>query len=86
MELFIKNSGPDFLEVIDIAYPQYLFVFREIELTEENGQICVVVNKASVNKSDKAEESNPETKVEDEDTFLSTHTELIINELFRNQL
>lgn len=87
MELFIKESREDFLQVIDLAYPQYIFIFDGIAVdTDEAGQLQVVVNKASVLKSDKAEESNPDKIVVDEDEFLSKHTELIIDELFREPL
>ena len=87
MELFVKESREDYIEVIDLAYPQYVFVFEGIGVEEdEDGQLLVIVNKASVLKSDKAEESNPDKVVVDEDEFLSKHTELIIDELFREPL
>ena len=87
MELFVKESREDYIEVIDLAYPQYVFVFEGIGVEEdESGQLQIIVNKASVLKSDKAEESNPDKVVVDEDEFLSKHTELIIDELFREPL
>ncbi len=86
MELYIRNAREDYLEVIDLEYPQYVFVFDGIELRENEGQLEVLVNKASVAKSDKAEELNSEKIVADEDEFLSTHTELIIDELFRTPI
>lgn len=86
MELYVKMAREDYLEVVDLEYPQYIFVLEGIELIDNNGMLEVLVNKASVLKSDKAEESNPDKIVEDEDEFLSTHTELIIDELFRNPL
>lgn len=86
MELYVKESREDYVEVIDLAYPQYVFVLDGIQLIENKGKIEVLVNKVSVLKSDKAEESNRDKIVEDEDEFLSKHTELIIDELFRNTL
>ncbi|WEM34301.1 hypothetical protein [Xanthomonas phage X1] len=83
MELYVKEAREDYLEVIDLKHPQYLFIFDGIHVGTNNGKLEVLVNKASVQKSDKAEESNPDAIVADEDEFLSTHTELIINELFR---
>ena len=85
MELYIKQARADYLEVIDVEYPQYVFVFDGIELVENNGQIEVLVNKASVVKSDKAEK-NSENIPDNEDEFLSTHTTLVINELFKEPL
>ncbi|USV40856.1 hypothetical protein [Xanthomonas phage BUDD] len=86
MELYVKEATEDYLEVVDLKYPQYAFVFSGIQVIDNNGKLEVLVNKASVLKSDKAEESNPDKVVADEDEFLSTHTELIINELFRGPL
>lgn len=86
MELYVKNAKSDYLEVIDLKYPQYVFVFDGIEVIENAGKIEVLVNKASVVKSDVAEKMNSESIVENEDEFLSTHTELIIDELFRGPL
>jgi hypothetical protein len=86
MELYVKNARADYLEVIDLEYPQYVFVFEGIELVENNGQVEVLVNKLSVVKSDKAEESNPDKIVADEDEFLSSHTALIFDELFQGPL
>lgn len=88
MELFVRVARQDYLEVIDLEYPQYVFVFDGIEVVEneETGLAEVLVNKLSVAKSDKAEESNPEKVVEDEDEFLSKHTALMFDELFRGPL
>lgn len=86
MELYVKNARADYLEVIDLKYPQYVFVFDGITVGETNGKVEVLVNKASVVKSDVAEKLNSENIVADEDEFLSTHTELIIDELFRGPL
>lgn len=86
MELYVKNARSDYLEVIDVLYPQYVFVFDGIQLVENDGKVEVLVNKASVVKSDVAEKLNSENIVANEDEFLSTHTELIIDELFRGPL
>lgn len=86
MELYVKNARSDYLEVIDVQYPQYVFVFDGIQLVENDGKVEVLVNKASVVKSDVAEKLNSENIVANEDEFLSTHTELIVDELFRGPL
>lgn len=81
MELFIKESRENYLEVIDVEYPQYLFVLDDIELNENNGQLEVVVNKLSVMRSLQGKDTlNLSEEMEDE--FLEQHSQKIIKELF----
>lgn len=81
MELFIKESKPDYLEVIDVENPQYIFVLEGIEFKEVSGQLEVVVNRMSVVKSKKQNPADYRT-VEEEDQFLEKHMQKIVTELF----
>lgn len=81
MQLFIKESRENYLEVIDVEYPQYLFVLDDIDFRVNSGELEVVVNKLSIARSiqKSAENSIPEDM---EDEFLEQHSQKIIKELF----
>lgn len=81
MQLFIKESRDNYLEVIDVEYPQYLFVLDEIEFKVNNSELEIVVNKLSTLKS--IQQKGPLEIPEDmEDDFLADHAQRIIKELF----
>lgn len=75
MELFIDEVSDNHLVVVDIAHPQYKFVFEGLKYDEGTDQI--VVEEFSVLQSEKV---NIETELED----LDAHGDLIIRELFFN--
>lgn len=81
MELYIVESRADYLEVIDLEYPQYKFVLDEITFNTVDGELVVEVNKLSIVRSiqKKAEFEIPDHM---EDEFLEEHSKVIIKELF----
>lgn len=81
MEMYIKDSKDRYLEIIDLEYPQYLFVLDGIDLEEVDGKMQVVVEKMSVKKSVKKEGPN-QIPDEEEDAFLESHGQKIIKEIF----
>ena len=81
MEMYIKETRENYLEVIDLEYPQYLFVLDGLDFKEVGGKLEIVVENLSVKKSIKKEGPNP-IPDEEEDAFLESHGQKIIKEIF----
>lgn len=81
MELYIKESREDYLEVIDMAYPQYLFILDGIKVVENEGHLELLVEKMSTLRTLKKGEYE-EVPEHLEDDFLEQHGEKIVKEIF----
>lgn len=85
MQIFIKEARDNYLEVIDLDYPQYLFVLDEIDFKENNGELEIIVNKLSTLKSIQ-KKGGLEIPDDMEDDFLENHAQVIIKEVFDSVL
>ncbi len=78
MELYIKESRDDYMEVIDLQHPEYCFVFENIKFVSDDAGLLLEC-KESVRKINPLDGKYNDT---DEDLgFLSGHAEAILKEL-----
>lgn len=83
VELYIKEAREGYIEVIDLEYPEFMFVLEGIDFKEVNGKLETIVENMSILQSQKVKTSIPDDEL---DEFLDNHSEKVMTELFDSLL
>lgn len=83
VELYIKEAREGYIEVIDLEYPEFMFVLEGIDFKEANGKLETIVENMSILQSQKVKTFIPDDEL---DEFLDNHSEKVMTELFDSLL